>query len=327
MAYSLGPVVRRVPIKYKSRTYELAHSHEHCALYRNGRLLSVAPPKACPIDDFKEECPFSDCVIEEWVSGETVNLFFDGEWELSTDDGVGGNALVETGDATLRQRFFEACADNSLDLTSLDNKKCYSFVIGAANLWLVACYEIDSANVVRGADSYGELRGTSVCRPAHLIATTYEEATDRFASHNCEAASPGVVFFHIPSGRRSELRNPVYELARIDLKLQHRFFYMRAQDRTTEYLTHFPDHAAIFEQLEAHVRQFTARLHQNYLDCCVKKTTLAPPRHRTHIHSLHQHYLRRLRPSPVTLSTVTEYVSQLNPVKLFYTMNPQLQNR
>lgn len=326
MAYSLGTIPSaavRTTIQYKNREYELVRSQGHfrSVLYRNGKALSMAPPKACPIETFEEERPFSECIIEDWITGDSVNLFFDHEWEICTLDGVGGATMVESCDATLRQRFFEMC---DLKLTALDTRKCYSFVMNT-KLWLVACYEIDANNTARSVDSYGEFRGTSVQRPEHLIASTYEEARERFASYNCDASSVGVMIYHIPSGERSKLRNPVYDLANIDLKIQHRFFYMRSQDRTDEYLRHFPEHAETFKALENHVWQFIVQLHQNYINLYVKKGV--PVAHRVHLHTIHQHYLRKLRPSPVTLYTVTNYVNQLNPVKLFYTMNPQISEK
>ena len=192
------------------------------------------------------------------------------------------------------------------------------------DLWLIACYEVDSDNVARNVDSYGEFRGTLVRRPEHFIASTYEEARNNFASYNCDGSCKGVMIYHIPTNKRSKMRNPVYELAAIDLKTQHRFFYMRSQNRVDEYLRYFPEHATIFKQLENHVWQFTLQLHKNYLDCYVKKILVAPKSHRIHLHALHQKYLRKRFPSPITLFVVTQYVNNMNPVKLFYTMNPNI---
>lgn len=330
MSYYLGTIpsnADRNIIQYRSQEYEMVSSAEEpfrCVLYRNGRAKSLAPPKAYPIHKFEDEYPFSECFVEDWIVGDMVNLFFDGEWEICTLDGVGGNHMTEASDTkTIRQRFFDACSTGLLELTSLDVRKCYSFVVNS-DLWLVSCYEINSENVAKSVDSYGEFRGTKVRRPEHSVASTFEEVRQRFASHNCDANSAGVMIYHVPTGKRTKMRNPVHELAGIDIKVQHRFFYMRSQNRISEYLTYFPEHTDVFETLENHVSRFTTQLHQNYIDCYVDKNVPPPLTHRIHLYSLHQMYLRELRPSPVTLHIVTQYVNELNPAKLFYTMNPQI---
>lgn len=328
MAYSLGNIpfdAERKYIQYKNKEYEIVRSQESAfrsVLFRNGRALSMTPPKAKPIDIFEEQSPFSECIVEEWISGDGVNLFYDGDWELCTSDDIGAHITTDMcPNNTLRNKFFEV---SQINPTKLDTRKCYSFVMNS-HVWLVACFEIDSNNVAQSVDSHGEFRESAVRRPEHLIASTYTEVRERFASYNCDASRVGVMIYHIPSGERSKLRNPVYELAQFDLKVQHRFFYMRSQDRVDEYLRHFPEHKDIFRELENHVWQFTVQLHCNYMNHYVHKQVTFPAlSHKVHLYSLHKHYLRKLRPSPVTLFTVTKYVNQINPVKLFYTMNPQI---
>lgn len=329
MAYCLGdisPDAKREKIQYKNREYEIVTSTGaiQSILYRNGRALSFVPPKAHPIETFESEYSFTECIVEDWIAGPTFHLFFDGDWEIHTLTGIGGNTLSEpTSTLTLRQVFLEACSQSELDLSSLNIRKCYTFVV-KSGLWMVACYEIDTENVARSVDSYGEFKGTLVRRPEHLIATTYNEAQQRFASHNCDAASAGIMIHHIPTGARTKMRNPVYELSQFNLKLQHRFFHLRSQFRAFEYLKEFPEHIASFKQLEEKVVEFTSQLHQNYLDCYVKsKNPLSwfPATHRVHLYSIHQLYLRNLRPMPITNKVVTGYVDGLHPVKLMYTMN------
>lgn len=333
MAYNLGvvpPDANRTNIHYKNRIYEIVHSQEKafsCVLYRNGKALSYSPPKAYPIELFEEYFPFQECIIEEWVEGDAVNLFFDGEWDISTYDDVGGNNRIGNTKNTLRQRFFDACSVSEVNLALLNIRKCYSFVVGS-KLSLVACYEITDNNVAQIAESCGEFRNTKVHRPQHFIANSYEEARERFASYSCDnSESPGIMLYHIPTNERSKIRNPLYEISKIDLKILYRFFYIRAQNKQPEYLTHFPEDTKVFHQIEEHVKRFIKQMHENYIDCYINKSKIPSNAQKGHLYYLHQQYLRGNCKRPITLKVVSAYIRQLNPVKLLYALVPSLRRK
>lgn len=320
MAYNLARIPQNATkqhIVYKGRDYELVSSSDdgfNGVLYRNGRAISMLPPKALAFDAFQKRHPLSECVLEESVIGDEVSLFYHGEWSISTTDGISGEELQ---DRILGE--LDSC------LRLLDTRKCYVFVVTPTRLFLTYCYEFDDYNVAHASESHGEFKDSPVRSPEHLAASTYEEAVELFASYNCDTSSTGMTIHHIATGERCDVRNPMFELAQLNLKIQYRFFHMRSQERVDEYLREFPEDTNTFDRLTEHVTRFTGQLHQNYVRSYVKKERWdAPIPHRVHLHALHQLYVRTLRPRPVTLGTVARYINGLHPAKLFYTMNPQV---
>ena len=77
---------------------------------------------------------------------------------------------------------------------------------------------------------------------------------------------------------------------------------------------------------------FTNTLHQNYVSCYVKKEKPLnefSEQYRTHMFKLHEHYLTNLRESKgsVTNTVVINYVNNLSPSLLMYSLNHNFRKR
>ena len=117
-------------------TYGLCRS---VILNSNNDVVSIAPPKSIPPDDFIRRYPENTETIraEEFVEGTMINVFWDpqiglgGSWEISTRNTVGATSSFykNTNAKTFRSMFLEAAKENNLLLENLNKMYSYSFVL------------------------------------------------------------------------------------------------------------------------------------------------------------------------------------------------------
>ena len=121
-------------------------------IMRGDHIVAFAPPKSLRYDSFvKRHSDTGDLIIEEFVEGTMINLFYNvkkvddedddeiviGEWELATKTTVGGKSVFfkETTDdneeksVSFRKMFLEAMNEMGLEFTMFDPRYCYSFVV------------------------------------------------------------------------------------------------------------------------------------------------------------------------------------------------------
>ena len=326
---------------------------------KNGKILCFAPPKAMEPQRFEESYTPDACVIEEYVEGTMINVFWDqtigdeGDWEIATRSSVGAKMAFFTAGSvtpsdTFRGMFLETCNNVGLEFDYLDKSLCYSFVLqhpknrivvpfSRTSLYLVACYKIDNETKtitsipreepgnklrVAGADiRYPEPRGEW---------SSWDELKAKWASGNTEYRHVGVMVYHKETGTRTKFRNPNYEMVRKlrgnQPKEQYRYLSLRSQGKMREYLQYYPEDKESFNMYRNQVHDFTKQLHSNYLSCYVRKEDPLrryPYQYRTHMYELHQRYIETLRPQggAVTKSVVIEYVNGLHPAKLMFSLN------
>ena len=337
MAYKLVKSSIRQTLNYKGRTYEMVQctgdsDDFYQALFRGDRALCLAPPKAQTPDEFKPRCPFKECIVEEYIDGILINIYYDGEWDIMTRESIGGNVIPRhVYEKTVRVLFFEVCKTVGLDIEVLDKQKCYSFIIrNSQQLFLVACHQIDEENVAKCVDSYGEFKDTDVRRPEQLDVGSYADLEKNFASYNCDSISAGVMVHHIPTNDAAFFRNPMYDaiqtLRNIPINIQYYYFSLRAQHKESEYLENNPEYTSKFEFLGTLVNGFIGQLHHNYLDCYARKLQpleFFPVQYRVHMVALHKLYLKSFSSLPrkkITLAVVREFVNTQHPAKIMYTI-------
>jgi hypothetical protein len=274
--------------------------------------------------------------IEEFVEGTMIHLFrapasnsssalADANadelaktgWEISTKGVVGGELFVpaptadtttttavkETGPTsahkvTFRTLFFEACAANKIDLSTLDTRYSYSLVLQhpknpmiapiiAASLYYIAAYTInnDTLTVTRYPRNVIDHKafGFSVPRNYDMDLGVNDPAF--FQIHAKYAGSGGTtpyrvmgIVFHAAknAGWSFKLRNPAYEAAKkIPMGPQTRMFYMYCSLRRTreikKHLAVFPEDTAAFNEYNNSFTSFANLLHSKYIECFVLK--------------------------------------------------------
>lgn len=153
----------------------------------SGKLLSVAPLKSLPNEDFGKYLNTSEpsmlnlsssrLRVTEIIEGTMINLFWNGDaWEIATKKNVGGDYFYfrnkyegceDLEQKSFRQMFFDCIGYNTLDqlVVNLQKNRCYSFVIQhPANhivnnikepkAYLVDCYQIEDDRRDDNHDNY-----------------------------------------------------------------------------------------------------------------------------------------------------------------------------
>jgi hypothetical protein len=270
--------------------------------------------------------------IEEFVEGTMIHLFrapsnssnsvaedADADelaktgWEISTKGVVGGEVFVPapapapTGETasvekkvTFRTLFFEACAANKIDLSTLDTRYSYSLVLQhpknpmiaplvVARLYYIAAYTVNNVTLTvtrhpRNAVDHKSI-GFHVPRNYDMDLGTNNNDHAFFQIHAKYANSSGTtpyrvmgVMFHSAknAGWSFKLRNPAYEAAKkIPMGTQTRMFYMYCSLRRTreikQHLALFPEDTAAFTEYNNSFTSFANLVHSKYIECFVLK--------------------------------------------------------
>ena len=330
-------------------------------IFYDGKICAFSPPKSVGEDNYMNAYSPSDGYAEEFIEGTMMNVFFvpelgdEGEWEISTRSGVGGrmtyfqNGAIDAED-TFRYMFLDACSKANLVFDKLDRKCCYTFVMQhpnnrivapfyETNLYLVAAYKIDNdaytvTEVCRQEQI--DMVSTKVKFPKRVEFDCYDELRETWASGNTDYKIVGIMLKNKTTGERSKMRNPNYEQVRQlrgnQPKLQYHYIALRQQGKVGEYLKYFGEAKKPFSEFREHIHMFTNQLHQNYIDCYVKKKQALvdyPSQYKTHMYSLHAKYLKELRSSGhhITRRLVVDYVNGLHPARLMFTLNFSMRKR
>jgi hypothetical protein len=343
-------------------TYGLCRS---VILNSNNDVLSIAPPKSIPTDDFIRRYPENTETIraEEFVEGTMINVFWDpniglsGSWEISTRNTVGATSSFykNANTKTFRSMFLEAAKENNLFLDKLNQVYSYSFVLqhpqnrivvpfNKPNLYLVALYRIDNSNKDNVLVYYIDINevkkydwnGATIKFPEIYEFEKYSDLIEKYASMNTSYDKLGVVLYNTITGERSKIRNPVYEQVRNlrgnQPKLQYQYLSLRKEGKVGDFLKFYPENKRDFSAFRDQVHLFTQTLFSNYVSCYIKKEKPLiefSDQYRTHMFNIHQHYLNDLREKKffVTNTVVIKYVNNLHPSLLMYCLNYNMRKR
>jgi len=321
-------------------------------------VLCFSPPKSIPCENFIKIYPTIDNAIncEEYVEGVMINLFWDksiglnGAWEISTRNTIGEenlffkNFVKET--KNLRQMFLDACSKCELDLNTLNKNYCYSFVlqhpermtvipIKHPRLFLVEVYKIVVGTVFPQSRDFIQtlLHGTKVKLPElYRKHNSYSDIINLHASMNTDYKIMGVVIKNIFTGERCKIRNPAYEqvlqMRENQPKLQYKYLCLRKEGKMRDYIKHYPDYKDFFSSCRDQVHLFTETLHKNYISCYIKKEKLLTdfsPQYQSHMKNLHKIHLSDF--NYINLTTVINYVNELDPLQIMYYLNYNMHRR
>ena len=270
----------------------------------------------------------------------------------------------ENTNKTFRQMFLEAMSQCRLSFDDLIKGYTYSFVLQhpenrivvpfrKPNLYLAAIYHcVDysktlteekheiifvfpmDVNFVRENTS---LKNTLVQYPKEFQERTYTELIKKYASMNTPYDVMGIIIVNQMTGERCKIRNPVYEQVRQlkgnQAKLQYQYLSLRHSGKISEYLKFYPEHKKEFSIYRDDVHLFTKTLYDHYVECFIKKVNpdihSYSKQYQGHMIVLHQKFLNELREQKkaITFPFIVQYVNEMHPSKLMFSMNFHLRKR
>jgi len=327
----------------------------------DGKIVCFAPPKSLNMSGLattmnNEQSDDKTFVFEEFVEGTMINVFYEeatSSWEIATRSNVGGTMcfFMENGfktENTFNYMFQEVCQHVGFDMSVLNKKYSYSFVIQhprnrivkpitEMKLYLTEVYHIEDTtiNVVdinNNLEQFGILDNT-----VSLVNKQSVRSPDELNGCNQSMLSGqtpyDVVGIVIKSnhGERYKIRNPTYEYVRHlrgnQPKLQYHYLELRQSGKVSEYLQYYPEHSGLFNDFRNSIHVYTNDLLSNYIHCYMKKEkklTEFPEKFRTHMYSLHHEvYKKILMPNRgyVNKEVVIHYFNSLHPSKQMFVLN------
>lgn len=311
-------------------------------LFYKNQLKCYSPPKSLNINIFVNNFQAKECLVEEFVEGTMINIFYDNEsnkWEIVSKSTVGGNVTYFKEQPTFKELFNEICTENNITFDNLPKDNCYSFVfqhpknkfvipIVNKRIVLVAVYNISGYQIKElDKDEYIKFLN-NVDVPYKIEFNSYEDLVNNYGSNNTPYTIMGVVVKHT-SGVHTKIRNPNYEnlksLRGNCPKLQYQYLFLRSSQNVEPFLRYFPENKEAFEKYRNQVHKFTRNLHNYYIKCFVKKEIVlkdAPFQYKPHLYNLHKKYIEMIGTGGIiTKMIVIEYINHLHPAKLMHSLN------
>ncbi len=322
-------------------------------------ILSFSPPKTLPFQYFKDTWDGSashGIVPLEFVEGTMINVYYDSirnVWEMATRSNIGAHyTFYRDQPKTFYDMFMEAMGP--AQFAAMDSTYSYSFVLQHPDNRIVIPFKqpkVVLTNIYEcGANDVKALSYTKVCEHAlhlgvmtpqplntvvHFTSYALANWEHFFNNNDIDYNIMGGVFLH-PSGVRTKLRNPNYEYVRSlrgnSPKLQYQYYHIRQQGQMPEFLRFYPEFKEKCATLRSQLHEWSAQLYKNYVTCYIKKDKLFKEyskEFQPHMYSLHQIYLRELRPAGLSISRfrVNNYVNSLEPGRLMYSINYKLREQ
>lgn len=342
-------------IKYKKEnlTANLHDSYGLCRsiILNNNNICVFSPPKSNDKDMFMNCYKENECIAEEYVEGTMINLFYNSnisKWEMCTKSSVGGNIKFFKNQPLFSKLFEDTCKHLNIDFTQFDKNYSYSFVmqhpenvivvpIKDISLCLISVYKIDNLKYevteIPKSEYNNLLLPNTIRLPFGHYFESYDELLKNYCSMNTHTCCMGIVIKHI-NGDRIKIRNPNYEYAKKlrgnNNKLQYHFLCLNKDKKIKEYLRFYPQHIDEFNFYTKNLHTFTETLFANYINCYIKKEKpLKEYGHqfKNHMFHLHQHYLaNKCDGKYINLPTVINYVRELEPARLMYSINYHLRD-
>lgn len=180
------------------------------------------------------------------------------------------------------------------------------------------------------------IKNTLVQFPKSYQENSYSALIKKYASMNTPYDIMGIVIYNQLTKERCKIRNPVYEQVRQlkgnHPKLQYLYLSLRHCGKINEYLSFYPEHKKEFSVFRDDVHLFTKTLYDNYVECFMKKKidiSKYPYQYQSHMIELHKRFINELRENKLRIdhNYVIEYINELPPAKLMFSINYHLRKR
>lgn len=361
-------------IRYKKENLEKSNepgtyymNYKSIIMNKNNHVVSYAIPRSIEYDLFNQENNVQDCIIEEFVEGTMITLFYDEScdelfvpqlseiisekqdenigWNISTRGSIGAkNSFYKSDDVvstkSFSQLFIECAKESKLDISKLDKKYCYNFVIKHTenrvvnmikqnSLYLISVYKVENEDNIAKIEKVNEpftmmpvFQNTTICPPTSFEFDDIFDWGDmkerlkidnspvNVFNYNLQTQSVlmGYVIKNIKTGKHTKIRNPVYfymrELRGNQPKIEHHYLALRKDKRIQEFLHVFPEYTDTFNKLYQKITFFTQELNTNYIELNITKKRVFDEvdyELRNHVNAIHYKYRKELRDKGLTI--------------------------
>ena len=302
-------IVKYPPVKKNMPPY----SNFRSVIYNSSQNpVCFSPPKSISMEQFKSSFPIDKCIIEQFVEGTMINVFYDETWKIATKSVLHATCTFNS-ERTFSKMFY----DCNLKLDSLDPSIVYSFVmqhpenrivtkVNVPKLILVASYQIQHGYAI-------EVNVDGFVKPEQYVYSSYEDAENAAQLMNIK----GLMFKC--NGVRSKIRNKDHEtieMVKGNSPFHVHYLWIRNTEKATEYFSHFPEDRAIANQIECTITTGAKDLLRHYKQYFIYKNSVNIKKE--FLFDLHQIYLTKLKPKFMNLQETLAYMNRLHPSTLMH---------
>lgn len=278
------------------------------------------------------------------IDGTMINLFWDtykNQWMICTRSEMGGYNKWLPDCSGNRKSFgdmFRECVDGSLD--DLDEKYSYSLVmrhttnrnispIKKNEVWLVDVYHYQDDRIERVSLEDDPSNGLFQC------VNHSDQPLPGFHPDSPPPSYASKGFTIKTKYGRYKYINPEYKRVKDLRDLANsnnpylNFLQLRISGKMKDYLRYFPEHALSFNEYRDDLHKLTNDLYTNYKNLHIDKKieANAVPYHlKPFVYELHGLYLQSGRSQSITWNKVKDFVYNLPPKRLMYSINFKKKN-
>ncbi len=283
------------------KKYDPLYRNLRSAIYKGDTLVCMSPGKSVPLD---ETIPIEEYVVEDFVEGVMINLFYDEEWRIATKSNIGANCRFDS-PRTFAELFEDCKKAVGLDYEMLNKNLSYSFVMKHPDHRIVTSVTKPSLVCVAQFHGEEEFLADLFPPPRHCF-FSWEEAKETAQ----RGLGKGLVFKY--KGLRSKIRNRMHhsiEQLKQNVPFPERYMKLRNKPQLKEYLFYFPEEKGKVDALETKIQEKSQLLYTIYRDCFMfKKEKAKDHPMKSILYDLHTIYLQELYPRSLSKKRVEEYV-------------------
>ena len=319
-----------------------------------GKIISFAPQKSLDFDIFSQSNKYEDCFVQHFPEGTMINVFFDtyiDDWQISTRSTIGAKCNFNMdSNITYRYMFLDAMNHIGLEFEDLNKTCCYSFVLQhpknrivvpikepaiiLTNRYKIENNEVFNNNSFNNPTKFNTLKMHNIDdnnfkSSVKYTGNNWNDLITHFFSENLSYQFQGIMIWN-NKGQRTKIRNSNYEkikhLKGNSPKLQYQYYHLRQNNAVGEFLKYYPEYRKEFSDFRRELHKWTSQLYQNYINCFIHKEKPLksyPYNFKTHMFKVHEIYLNNLKNENkfVNKSVIVEYVNNLPPPRLMYSVN------
>lgn len=284
-------------VKYPpDKKHDPSYASYRSRIYKGTDLVCTSPSKSMSFEKFREMYSFDSCIVEEFIEGVMINMFYDDGWKIATRSNVGADCTFDS-----ERSFASLFQDCEVPYDQMNINCHYSFVMQHPEHTIVNPVSKPTLYCV---SVFGDHLST-ILPPPRFTFSSYEEAIEKAQ----EGQWKGLVMKC--NGIRTKIRNTKHtelEAFKLNMPFKQRYFAMRGKPAYQTYLQHFPDKEKGME-LERRFQATCQVLYQAYRDCFIYKiqTTKEHP-FKNALYDLHGIYLQELYPRPMYRKRVEQYI-------------------
>ena len=284
-------------VKYPNdKKHDPAYASYRSRIYKGNDLVCSSPSKSMPFEQFRELYRLDDCVVEEFIEGVMINMFYDDGWKISTRSNVGAHCSFDSD-----RSFASLFQDCEVPYEEMNINCFYSFVMQHPEHTIVNPVSKPRLYCVSIFGNHLSIFLT----PPRFTFSSYEEVMEKAQ----EGQWKGLVIKC--NGVRTKLRNHRHmeiESLKLNMPFKERYFAMRGKPEYQTYLQHFSDKEKGME-LERRFQNICQILYQSYRDCFIYKLQSAKDHmFKSELYDLHGIYLQELYPRSMYRKRVEQYV-------------------